>query len=417
VSRVRAAVLAGALLVGAGAAPVSAQTAGQTPPGPTTINPVPLGPGLPAEEPPRRAPITLTPSLFVSEEYNDNIRLTNRNRQSDFITGFTPGLQLTFARTTYEVTALYRFTSELYADHSELDQVLRRQDFFLNAFWRATPRLTLSLADSFVSSTDSNIVTVEGVSTGRTRARSNTFTPGLTYRLTPLTNVRVTTSYTHQEFDAAELRGSDIFRGDVAFDRRFTPRLTGTAGYTFQYFDIQRQPDSTTHTLRLGATYRFTPTLTGAVAVGPTLEVREGDTTLRPFASVSLTNRFRWGSINGQYDRTVGTAGGLGGTTQNDVVHGLVQVTRIMRGLGLEFAPRFTSVQGDADQGDRGDIDVRTITLTLRAVYRFNQWIAAAAGYTFFQQRSDRGGSGLTNDVDQNRVYVGLQFGYPIRFD
>lgn len=396
-----------------------AQLAGQTPPGPTTLNPVPLGPGLTGEQPPRRAPITLTPTLTISEEYNDNIFLNNDNKQSDFITGFTPGLQLTFARGNYEVTALYRFTSELYADHSELNQVLRRQDFFLSSAWRVTPRLTVSLADSFVSSTDTNIVTEEGVSTGRTRSTSNTITPALSYQLTPLTTMRVTTGFTHQEFEANELRGSDIYRGDLSFDHRITPLLTGTVGYTFQYFDIQREPDSLTHTLRVGATYRFTPTLTGAVAAGPTVEIREGDTALRPFASASLTDRFKWGSISGQYDHTVGTAGGLGGTTENDVLRGLVQVTTLARGLALEFSPRFTSVRGDRGQNNQDRIDVQTVTLTLRAIYRFNQWIAAAAGYNFFHQSSDRQGgtSNFATDVDQNRVFVGVQFGYPIRFD
>ncbi len=414
----RVAVLAGCLLCVGAIPPAWAQLAGQTPPGPTTLNPVPLGPGLPGEELPRRAPITLTPTFTISEEYNDNIFLTNSNKKSDFITGFTPGLEVTFARGDYEVTALYRFTSELYADHSELDQVLRRQDFFLNGAWRVTPRLTLSLADSFVSSTDTNVVTEEGVSTGRTRALSNTITPALSYQLTSLTAMRVTTSVTHQEFEADELRGSDIYRGDLSFDHRLTPLLTGTVGYTFQYFDIQRESNSTTHTLRLGATYRFTPTLTGAVAAGPTLEVRDGDTEVRPFASISITDRFKWGSLSGQYDHTVGTAGGLGGTTENDVLRGLVQVTGLARGLALEFSPRFTSVRGDQAGNGQDRIDVQTVTLSLRAIYRFNEWIAAAGGYNFFHQSSDRrdNTSNFATDVDQNRVFLGIQFGYPIRF-
>jgi hypothetical protein len=140
---------------------------------------------------------------------------------------------------------------------------------------------------------------------------------------------------------------------------------------------------------------------------------------VRPFASASLSQRFQWGLISGQYDRTVGTAGGLGGTTENDVLRGLVQVTGLARGLALEFSPRFTSIQGDDDRGDQNRIDVQTVTLSLRAIYRFNQWIAAAAGYNFFHQTSDRQGntSLFATDVDQSRVYVGVQFGYPIGFD
>jgi hypothetical protein len=43
-------------------------------------------------------------------------------------------------------------------------------------------------------------------------------------------------------------------------------------------------------------------------------------------------------------------------------------------------------------------------------------------GYQFFHQRSDSTtqtaiGTAIANDADQNRVFFGVQFGYPIRFD
>src|SRR5712692_11606615 len=38
----------------------------------------------------QRGPVTLTPSISVSEEYNDNIFANNRNRH--FITSFSPAL-------------------------------------------------------------------------------------------------------------------------------------------------------------------------------------------------------------------------------------------------------------------------------------------------------------------------------------
>ena len=44
--------------------------------------------------PPARGPLTLTPSLAVTEQYNDNIFANNANRHSDFITQFTPALAL-----------------------------------------------------------------------------------------------------------------------------------------------------------------------------------------------------------------------------------------------------------------------------------------------------------------------------------
>jgi hypothetical protein len=48
--------------------------------------------------------------------------------------------------------------------------------------------------------------------------------------------------------------------------------------------------------------------------------------------------------------------------------------------------------------------------------------MAAVASYQFFRQRTDgvvlnRLGQVTAEDADQNRVFVGLQFGYPFTFD
>ena len=67
-------------------------------------------------------------------------------------------------------------------------------------------------------------------------------------------------------------------------------------------------------------------------------------------------------------------------------------------------------------------IDVDTFSLTLQGRYEINRYMAAIAGYTYFRQRSNStvttgAGTITANDVDQNRVFVGLQFGYPITID
>ena len=48
--------------------------------------------------------------------------------------------------------------------------------------------------------------------------------------------------------------------------------------------------------------------------------------------------------------------------------------------------------------------------------------VSLIGGYQFFHQRSDSTavstlGNPIATDADQNRVFFGIQFGYPIRFD
>jgi hypothetical protein len=372
-------------------------------------------PGTALDEP-RRAPITLLPTLTVTQEYNDNILLDNTDRRSDFITGFTPALALILERPTYRVAADYHFTAEIYARDERRNHAFDRQNFSLDSVWRVDPRLTLSLRDAFSITTDTNLLAAEGVATGRDRALSNTLAPGVTWVYDRLTTVRVRGSHTLQRFQRAELFDSDVFRLEGAVDRTLTPRLHGTLAYELAYFDVSGFPTTTAHTPQLGFTYRITPTLTGSISGGPTVVV-DGGTRVTPAASLALDQRFAWGSVRGQYDRALGTAGGLGAVTDNQAIGVLLQVTTLLRGLTVEAASRYRTVQSDDDS-----IDVRAFTLALRGSYRLTAWLAAVASYTFFHQDAETtiltpAGRPIARDVDQNRIFVGLQAGFPVRFD
>lgn len=408
------AVLLGTLAVLAGAGPACAQG---------TI----LRPGIdPFRRPtdpqeltePRRAPLTLTPTLGVGEEFNDNIFLDNENKEWDFVTLLSPGLVLEVESPTYRLAASYSFTSEIYARHPELNEAFNRHTFNLDAFWRATPRLTLTVFDTLAFSTNTNVIAPEDVATGRDEAFSNALGAGASYALDARTTVRGGGSWTTLRFDDDVLIDSDTLRADVGLDHDFTPRLRGIVEYEFNYFTFSPSSieDVYTHTPRVGAIYRFTETLTGSLRIGPTFEI-DGGTHVTPYVFASLTQRMRWGDVRGYYTRYVGTAGGLGGTAIHDSVGAVVSVSALLRGLVIEAGPRWSQSES---RDDRIDIDSITVPITL--TYRFAPWVALVAAYQFFHQRSDSRvltseGFAVAADADQNRVAIGLQFGYPVRIE
>jgi len=371
-------------------------------------------------EEPRRAPVTITPTLTVTQEYNDNILLNNDDRRSDFITGFTPGITLSVERATYRLLAGYNFTALLYwkEENEARNDAFSRHNLDVDGTWRVNPRLTLTLTDVFAFSTDTNLLAPEGVATGAQEAYGNTLTGSAANALTPLTTLRGTASWTLLRFEDDELQDSDIYRVDGTVEHAFTPRVTGTAGYQFGYFDIEREERVTTHTPRLGVIVRATPTITLSLSGGPSIEVREErGTRIVPAVTAAYRQRFAFGGASLAYDRYIGTAGGLGGTTENQTITGSLEFTRLRRGLTLALTPRYAIIESDDDR-----IDVQSFTVALQATYRITAWVAAIASYQFFRQRSDTvvlsaTGSSLANDVDQNRVFVGLQIGYPVRFD
>jgi hypothetical protein len=364
---------------------------------------------------PVRGPIVLYPTLTLGAEYNDNVFLTNDRKRSDYIGSVTPGLQVILEGTTYRWAAGYSITGEKYLHTSELDNAVQRQNFFLTGSQRLSPQFTLTLNDVFVEDNNTNFVGTDNIAVGRQKARSNVFAPGFTWQFLPKTALRVEAAYTLQRYDDPNAADSNVYRLTTDLTHDFTPRVVGILGYEARYIDVERQFGVTTHTGRLGVTYRFTPLTIATVVVGPTVRVTRNESpSVSPFADASLTSVFSWGSASLYFQRSVGTAGGAGGTTENTSFGGLVAVTSLVRDLILEAGPRY-SIAESTGGGDA--IDVRSFSLDLRATYRFTSWFSGIAGYRLFLQRSDSQSATIARDVDQNRVFLGAQFGYPFKFD
>ena len=370
-------------------------------------------------EEPRRAPLTITPSLAITGEYNDNIFIDNHHKVSDFIIGFTPGISLQAERPTYRVGAGYNFTSEIFTKETDESHAFDRQNFWLDALYHVDPNLTLTLTDTFVFSTDTNLVSSENVSTGRDRALGNELGAGVAWQFAPLWTLHGGGSWTVQRFEGDDLQNSDVYKANFSLDRRVTSRLTVDGGYEFGYFDIEREEKSTVHTPRVGVRWQATPTIDLLLRVGPAIEIKDHSSAhITPAITASYRQRFSFGGVGLSYDRQIGTAGGLGGTTDNQLISGVVEVTRVVRGLVVQFVPRYSIVESTT--GNR--VDLNSFTAALQATYRITPWMALIGGYQFFRQRSDStalnsAGNTIANDADQNRLFFGVQFGYPIRFD
>jgi hypothetical protein len=376
-------------------------------------------------EMPRRAPLTIVPSVTVAEEYNDNVNLSNANRESDFITTIQPGLAVSVESPTYRLAAGYSFSADMYARDPNRNAAFDRQNFDLDTQWRPTEQLTLTLLDSFIFTTNTNLISPEGVSTGRDRAWANSLRGRAAYRLSPFTTLRGGGSYTVQRYNSAALEDADIYTGDVAVDRVLSPTLTGTLAYEAAYFDIEFEPTTWTHTPRLGFSYRLTNTITLSLSGGPSFEIPESgsrESRVTPAVTAAYEQRTFFGAVRADFDRRIGVAAGVGGPTDNTSVGGRVDLITLMRGLTLSLGGRYAWVQSPDNRQPR--IDIQTFTLPLTATYRITAWIAAVAGYQFYRQRTggapvvnQRSGLVIAEDADQNRIFVGLQFGYPFTFD
>ena len=363
---------------------------------------------------PVRGPLVIFPTLTLGVEYNDNVFLTNNRKRSDYIGGVTPGIQVVIESVTYRWAVGYSLTGEKYLHNTQLDNSIQRQSFFITGTHRLSPQFTLTLNELFAEDKSTSQVGLDNIAVGRRTSRNNTFSPGFVWQFTPQTSLRTELGYTLQRFDDPTAAGSNVYRLTSDFRHDFTPRFTGVLGYEGRYIDVDRQIPVITHTPRFGVIYRFTPATTATVIVGPTVRLVRNEMSIDPFGEASIVSLFAWGTLTGYANHYVGTAGGLGGTTENTSAGVLLRLTSLLRDLVVEVGPGYSIAKST---GGGNAIDVRSLSLDVRASYRLTSWLAAVASYRFFQQRSDSTGSTLAADLDQNRAFLGAQLGYPFKFD
>jgi len=120
---------------------------------------VPLGPILLAAAVLSLLPFTraeakwsLTPSVSVEEQYNDNVFLTETGQEESFITIVSPGVQFSYLEEHEEVMLAYTFQETFYHDLAEPDFSGHYAN--LDAWKDFGPRFGLSIQDVFIRSED-----------------------------------------------------------------------------------------------------------------------------------------------------------------------------------------------------------------------------------------------------------------------
>ena len=124
---------------------------------------------------------------------------------------------------------------------------------------------------------------------------------------------------------------------------------------------------------------------------------------------LGLTQRLStWGSVGVSYARAQQPNGGLGGTSETNTFSGSLAITNVLvRDLTISAGPIFTTANSE-----NGQVDSNSLGLGLVATYPITRWMLATFAYTYFRQRSF--GTSL-NNVDANRITLGVELFYPVR--
>lgn len=397
--------------------------------------------------------VRISPSLGVSEAYDDNIRLSARNPESDFISVLTPGLRLQIDEQPWSATLDGQLRAEYFARQTELNNYTDNWNGNATVAFRPTQLLTFSLADKFARSLEASAIDPQtGLILGRFPSTTNTLTSSVSYQLDRLTETTAQYSLAVFRSESPSALDSDTHTAEVFVKRQLEilPRDSVSFRYTYTRFEFAETGTQQSHLPKLGLIHAFSPTLRVSGEAGPVfLEQSDGTTERDIGARGRYEQEFKTGSFSLTYERSPQLAGRIGeagigwsltsattyrfsesfsmheGSAYSQTTTGDSSTLRsftTQAGLDYELrrdmtvgaslmaidtrsdAGATTTTGGTASGAGATATNFRTYSIDVRFNYRILRWLTLETSYRYFRQ-DDRSGS---NDLQHNVFTVGL---------
>jgi hypothetical protein len=415
----------------------------------------------------------VTPSISVSETYDDNIDLTKENKKSDYITEVSPGITLNMRSEKSNLALTYAPGFVWYAKNDGNNTV--RQSGSLAYQQAVAEKLSFDFSDTYLRSEDP-LEQTEGItSVRRTRnpyqrnsARASmSYLLGLESRLTagyrndllinedPAIDDSMThnpfadlaywfnnthgmgLSYAYTQVDSSQdeeatalqrLGSGSLLESDysshapgVRYLHRFSPVATGFVGYTLTTttFDTGLREDYDVHHGTVGLDKQFSAKTSLAASVG--YFVRDGErsgTDGAPSYSVALTQRFQRGSF------VVGGDGGWREQSMEAENRGFVEYYSGFARVNYQFLEALSGYVGITYYQDKDRLDGTRKTWRSNCGLRwgFHRYLSLGLEYTYANESSNgitllgREFDAVGNDYDTNRVMLTLTGSKPYRW-
>ena len=214
----------------------------------------------------------VSPSISLREEYNDNIFLTPRDEEDDFITNIYPAINISYNSNLLTLSLDYGLNFWFYADHPDLNETNTQRAklettlspykdiFFIRVFdeyQRVTidERRQVALDNIFVNLTDSNRFLIN---------------PYFEYPLSGTLKARIGYSYENIWYKAKEGDDTDNHLATVSLIKELTPKISTSLSYSYSVYNPKRTEDYDRQNAILGINYQVSPKLTLNGEIGQT---------------------------------------------------------------------------------------------------------------------------------------------------
>ncbi len=184
------------------------------------------------------ADFELTPSLSLSEEYDDNIFLSKSDKEDDFITRVVPEIVMKYRTTFWDWAIKGAADYRYYARRTQSDKIAP----FLDAKGKIEllkERLFLDLSDSYQRTSLSLATDFTQVSLSQDQSDRNVFNASPYVLLRPSSLITIKTGYTYANiwYKDPEAVNKTGHTGYVEATYELSPKVVLTAGYRYTYED------------------------------------------------------------------------------------------------------------------------------------------------------------------------------------
>lgn len=234
---------------------------------------------------------TLTPRLTLSQAYTDNFRLSSTNKQDDWITSVSPGIDLAIDAPTRGFSLSYSPSANFYQTNTQSDYLAHQGQ--LTAWSQLSSVTKVNVYDAFLrteepqaeTSADEELARQLGLQTDTTRRDTrqaywqNTIGILVSHRIDPSQDVGLSYTFAQLNNDDPDVQDNTRHSPGLKYNYQFDPQNRAGIGLDYTRGDFSGASDSfDQYRANLSHTHGFTEDLDGNLGYTHTMQNYQGKT-------------------------------------------------------------------------------------------------------------------------------------------
>lgn len=359
------------------------------------------------------AELRVTPSLTVSERYDNNILYSSTAKVEDFATDVAPRVLITSEGRAVDVTANLGAMWTQYAENPKLSYFSSQGGLILKAdtlTGRVVRGLGLTVSENYYYTKDFpvfaplgglNPIATGGIQTSRVTTFGNVAGATASYVLSP--RAKVLGGYTNSRVQfsggTTTLVSSTTDAATGGTEYALTRSTTLLSNYLYQRFSFRGDGTAETHGVDVGARQQYREDLTVDGRVGGTY-LPSSDRLEYTF-NVGVTKKFPTTEVSGRYLRSVTNTGGLASLVATQNVAQLLVAQRLTPTFTATLAGNYATTKTIGSS----TVDLKSYSVIPGLTYALTRWATLFASYSYFKQDA-AGPVGFS--LNRTQVTVGL---------